>query len=175
MKTFLRLLWLFLATVIALGASPARADSEIQFPAFRMRWADGFVPMPNARGSAQPMFVNEQRGEALGVTVSIPPKDWSREQVLAQHQRWIDGVSQKMSQSNGAFQPVGTVRRENLASGDVLLSALAESKAGEPTFVLQFLLISPSASAAAFILGGPGSSAGQYERFRPYFESAVWQ
>ena len=132
------------------------------------------MPDPGARGSAEPTFVNAESGEVLGVAVSVPPKDWSKDQVLAQRQRWIDGGTQRLSLASGELRSVGPVKQELLASGDVLLSAGFESKGDEPMYVQRFVLISQSARAAHFVVSGAGTVAGKYQIFRPYFDSAVW-
>ena len=164
-----------IAALAVAASAGAIADTDLQFRSFRMKWADGFVPRAGATDSTQPTFLNEQSKEVLAVVVHSPPAHWSEDQIAAQHQRWISGGTKNLAVARSGFRLLGSVQQEALPSGDVLLSAASEAIDGDPQFVQQFLLVSRSARAVHFVVGGLGSATDAYRRFRRYFESVVWE
>ena len=149
---------------------------ELRFEAFRMQWPEGYTRRTDVGTPQQPVFSNDSANESMSVTVYRVPSSWSEAQVRVQRERWLVEGSRKLLTGRPKFKLVSPPHQELLSSGSFLVSAIFEgSTENGALFIQQFLLVAPTANAVFFVISGVGEPSAQYGRFRPYFETAVWE
>jgi hypothetical protein len=134
-----------------------------------IRWLEGFKRTPSdvATKFAGP------HGEVVLVTSMGLRDGGDRAKMTKAYLDFGETELPRLSASKG--KDVIKLRREDIAGNITLFSTAAVPDVDKNMFYLQFLAVSETGRCALFTVEGYGDPASELKRFRPLFDTIVWQ